>query len=275
MISSDLDSDGFFSALQQGGLPGFAVSQPSPTDRINLDSVELLQLTRFVERLSGHGRWPGIDYPLLVKWGDVYELYLRLVESPREGLSSASASHFMETVRRKGRWIDLTPYGQAHSTFAYHLMLENPDLFRWKFSSQIPNPTTFAETAFKGVLCALVVNRRGSSQPLGLVVVHSAHLSSGFASVSMALKISETLPAVSIDTFDTALNYIFTTWNFRKIYIHISEYAATQILDFKSIGLPAQEGRLRNHVYYDHRWHDLLILSAYRGESVENCLDKI
>ena len=59
------------------------------------------------------------------------------------------------------------------------------------------------------------------------------------------------------------IDYVFTCWDFHKLYLEVSEYNAGQ---FQSgIGrLFDLEARLREHLWYGGRHWDELILALYR-----------
>jgi hypothetical protein len=267
--STDSEFDILFDRIRLVGSRFSELTVGLPDEALKADSITALELIQAVELLSGHGRQVGLNYPPLRKWRDVHELFRRLNSHQSTTRSPADS---VDLVTRRGRWVDLVPYTDLHGAFSYHLALENPDLFHWRFASHLPDPQSFLQTSLKGATCALVVNRRGSSQPIGLVVLHSFSQTSGYASLSIGIKVDELVPGITIDIFDTALKYIFTTWDLRKIYFYMADYAASQILDFRALGLPHEEGRLHDYFYYQNGWHDLLILSVYRDESLEELL---
>jgi hypothetical protein len=59
------------------------------------------------------------------------------------------------------------------------------------------------------------------------------------------------------------LRYVFTCWNFRKLYMEVAEYNYEQFSSGAGRFFEV-EGRLREHFYYGGRYWDKLILTLSR-----------
>ncbi len=59
------------------------------------------------------------------------------------------------------------------------------------------------------------------------------------------------------------LEYVFRGWSFRKLYFELPEFNLAQFS--RGVNrLFVEEGRLREHLYYDGRFWDKVILALYR-----------
>jgi hypothetical protein len=59
------------------------------------------------------------------------------------------------------------------------------------------------------------------------------------------------------------IEHVFTCWNFHKLYLEVAEYNLGQFGSAMG-GRFALEGRLREHIWYDDRRWDQLLLELYR-----------
>ena len=60
-------------------------------------------------------------------------------------------------------------------------------------------------------------------------------------------------------------DYAFNVLNLRKISSYPIEFNKATLLMHEMIGDFVEEGRLKNHVYFDNEYHDVLILSIFRS----------
>jgi len=103
-----------------------------------------------------------------------------------------------------------------------------------------------------------------STQPLGLVTAYNPDFRNGFVSLAAAKFEGRRHPSpVFIEGVALFIDYIFTSWNFRKLYIESGELNVPQF--GSGIGwLIEEEGRLRQHRYFGGRFWDEYIMSIYR-----------
>jgi len=159
--------------------------------------------------------------------------------------------------------VRLRPIGEQDRRFLYELMTSPESGGRVRFGGATPSPEKVAATLWDSVLAQFIVERRGSGKPAGLVAVTSPDFRNGFAYVS-ALGLPEVQGTGLIaEAAFLAFNYAFTTWPLRKIYM---EASADSFRAFAA-GLDElfrEEGRLRDHVYWNGRYADMVILAVYR-----------
>ena len=116
---------------------------------------------------------------------------------------------------------------------------------------------------WEGVLAQFIIEGAGTRKPLGLVAVTSPNFRDGFAYVSaLGPPESQGLGLIAEGVL-LGFHYAFSTWPFRKIYMEATEESYRA---FKS-GLGrffVEEGRLKQHAFWNGRFMDLLILAVYR-----------
>jgi len=181
-----------------------------------------------------------------------------LFETAQQPMQSNHASPLMNTRRIRLRVIT-----ERDRAFLYELMTSPQSGGRVRFAGATPSPEKIASSLWDSVLAQFVIEGFNSQQPLGLVAITSPNFRDGFAYIS-ALGPPQTQGLGLIaEGVLLGFHYAFTTWPFRKIYMEATEesYAA-----FKS-GLGrffVEEGRLKEHAFWNGRFMDVLILAVYR-----------
>jgi hypothetical protein len=134
---------------------------------------------------------------------------------------------------------------------------------RWRFRGSTPSPDTWAQSIWAGVLAQYLIVARAQEVPIGLVLAYRASFQDGYAYVAAAHFSEKDRSPLMM--FGTAyfLRYVFSCWNFRKLYMETSEYNFEQ---FRSGAgkLFEIEGRMRDHSFFSGRYWDELILSISR-----------
>jgi RimJ/RimL family protein N-acetyltransferase len=149
------------------------------------------------------------------------------------------------------------------SFFLYELMTSPQAGGRVRFAGATPSPEKIASSLWESVLAQFIIESVSSQRPLGLVAITSPNFRDGFAYIS-ALGPAETQGSgLVVEGVLLGFNYAFLTWPFRKLYMEATEESYRT---FKS-GLGrffTEEGRLREHVFWNGGFMDLLILAVYR-----------
>jgi RimJ/RimL family protein N-acetyltransferase len=161
------------------------------------------------------------------------------------------------------RRIRLRVITDRDSVFLYQLMTSPQSGGRVRFAGATPSPDKIASSLWESVLAQFVIEGFSSQKPLGLVAITSPNFRDGFAYIS-ALGPPETQGLGLIaEGVLLGFHYAFSTWPFRKIYMEATEESYSA---FRS-GLGrffVEEGRLKEHVFWNGRYMDLLILAVYR-----------
>lgn len=133
---------------------------------------------------------------------------------------------------------------------------------RWRFRGATPTQEQWVQAAGAQFL-EFVVVRSADQQPLGVVRLNHENFKDQHAhamAASFATPHRSPLMVFGIALF---IDYVFKCWNFRKLYFELPEYNLPQFASGLGSFL-VQEGRLRQHLYYDGRYWDSVTLALYR-----------
>jgi RimJ/RimL family protein N-acetyltransferase len=167
------------------------------------------------------------------------------------------------------RRIRLRTIDDRDSAFLYALMTSPDAGGRVRFAGATPSPEKIAASLWDSVLAQFVVEDVSGHNPLGLVSITSPNFRDSYAYMS-AVGLPEVQGSGLIaEAAMLGFNYGFVTWPFRKIYMEATE---TSYSAFKSgLGrLFSEEGRLREHSFWNGQYVDLLILAVYRATWADN-----
>lgn len=147
--------------------------------------------------------------------------------------------------------------------FLYELMSSPAAGGRVRFGGGTPSPEKVLASMWESVLAQFVMEGVSSNEPIGLVAITSANFRDGFAYVS-ALGIPEAQGSglVAEGVF-LGVHYAFSTWPFRKIYLEATE-DSFQAFSSGHGKLFREEGRLREHTFWNGSYRDLVVLAVYR-----------
>lgn len=134
---------------------------------------------------------------------------------------------------------------------------------RWRFRGTTPSPEQWSHAAWQSILAQFLVVRRTDNRPVGLVMAYRANFQDGHA--QLAVEMLERARRSPLLVLGAALfvQYVFTCWNFHKLYLELPEYNLAQF----GSGIDRTfkvEGRLREHFYYAGRRWDQLVVALYR-----------
>jgi RimJ/RimL family protein N-acetyltransferase len=165
--------------------------------------------------------------------------------------------------------VRLHPITDRHSAFLYELMTSPEAGGRVRFAGATPSPEKVAATLWDSVLAQFILEGTATQHPLGLVSITSPNLRDGFCYLSAVGTPTAQGTGLIAEGVLLAFNYAFATWPFRKIYMEVSEVSYPA---FRT-GLGrffVEEGRLREHVFWAGRYHDVRILAVYRATWAEH-----
>ncbi|HEX8071324.1 MAG TPA: GNAT family protein [Pyrinomonadaceae bacterium] len=161
------------------------------------------------------------------------------------------------------RRIRLRVITDRDSIFLYDLMTSPQAGGRVRFAGATPSPEKIAASLWDSVLAQFIIEGSRSQKPLGLVAVTSPNFRDGFAYISALGPTEAQGLGLIAEGVLLGFHYAFSTWPFRKIYMEATEESYKA---FKS-GLDrffVQEGQLREHVFWNGRFMNLMILAVYR-----------
>lgn len=188
------------------------------------------------------------------------EIPPRAAESTSERSRPAAAGPPPLTSRR----VRLRPIREHDRRFLYELMTAPECGGRVRFGGATPSPEKVAATLWESVLAQFVVESASSGgEPVGLVAVTSPDFRNGFAYVSAIGRPETQGTGLMAEAAFLAFHYAFSTWPLRKLYMEATEDS------FRAFegGLDdffREEGRLADHVFWNGRYVDMVILAVYR-----------
>jgi RimJ/RimL family protein N-acetyltransferase len=112
-------------------------------------------------------------------------------------------------------------------------------------------------------LAQFVVVATHMQERSGLVAGYDADPWSGHCHIGMAMPREHLENGTGVEAATLFVNYMFTTWNLRKVYAASSAFwfpvLATQLGELLTL-----EGTLKDHEYYGGRYWDHPIFAIYR-----------
>lgn len=155
----------------------------------------------------------------------------------------------------------LRPVQAADIPLLYAWVMDPRVNHRWTTRGMLIPYDTFAQRVYDDVLLSLLACGPVGT-PYAWATVSSVDLHSGHASVAVVVDpVRLRAAAVGPRTVCLLLRYVFAIYPFRKLYLESPEFA---VHDFRSAlgGLLVVEGVLREHLYYDGRYWDMVVLGV-------------
>lgn len=185
----------------------------------------------------------------------------------RSSFMSSEVGRNVRPPTRTGRWVALVPVSNRYLEFLYQLAINEENGFRWLLAGVVPPPDMFQQNLWKGVLTQFVVVERRTSSPIGVVVAYNPELHHGFAYIGADFAPTVESTGLGIEAVDIFIEYVFATYNLRKLYLEVPEYNLPSMAHLAG-GLFKEEGVLREHTFYQGRYWDRHLLALYRDEFV-------
>lgn len=163
----------------------------------------------------------------------------------------------------ESRRVRLRPISEADRSFLYRIMTAPEAGGRVRFGGATPSPEKVAASLWESVLAQFIVEGKDSGEALGLVAITSPNFRNRHCYLSALAEPRAQGTGLVAEGVFLGCNYAFLTWPLRKIYMESSEES---FREFQG-GLGAlfqEEGRLREHVFWNGRYLDVLILAIYR-----------
>ena len=164
----------------------------------------------------------------------------------------------------EGRRTALIPVTAEHFDFLYRLTIDEEAGPRWWGRGAVPDAKQFANDLWKGTFCQFVL-LTSSGIPIGHVVAYDADMINGWAYIGGAFVSQVRNRLFAIDGFYAFVDYLFSNWNFRKLYMELPEYNLGQV-ESQLDNIAKVEARLKQDVYFGCRYCDRLIVALYRDD---------
>ena len=135
---------------------------------------------------------------------------------------------------------------------------------QFRFGGAAIHPHAALAAVWEGTLVHLVGVGNRSRRRLGVASVTSADMRNGTAYLSVVADPSVIGTGLMIEVAILAIEYVFQTWPFRKLYAEVPEY---NLRTFASVTKRyfRREGLLTDHVYLDGRYWDVHVLATDRA----------
>ena len=163
------------------------------------------------------------------------------------------------------RHVRIRPITERDSAFIYQLMISDRSGGRVRFGGATPSPQQVSASLWDSVLAQFLVEGVHSCRPLGLTAITTPNFRDGFAYFSALGSDDAQGHGMMSEGVFLTLGYAFTTWPFRKIYMEATEESYKAFYS----GLDrffAEEGRLKQHTFWNGRYMDLAVLAIYRDK---------
>lgn len=167
----------------------------------------------------------------------------------------------------RGRWYSLVPLTPEFHGAIYELAFRDQNVFRWRYRGTQPTAAAFEQSLYNGVLCQFVICPNDTRAFSGLVVAYNASPQDEFC--CLAAITDQTASTGAVEGIALFLRYLFRHWPLRKIYLESVEFNAPQFASAVDAGLFKEEGRLKDHHYFDGTFWDLITYAIYREDTVE------
>lgn len=164
---------------------------------------------------------------------------------------------------QEGRHLRLRPVTPMDYDFLYRTSMREEINWRWRHRGATPSLDQFVQSLWQGVMAAFLIEQKSTGRPMGLIFTYSPNFQHGFTYLGMLLAPEYKRAAWSMEAGALFLHYVFTTWNFRKVYMETLEFNFAQFRSGAGKYFDV-EGCLRQHEYYQGRYWDYYLLAIYR-----------
>lgn len=169
----------------------------------------------------------------------------------------------MGAARLSSNGTTLVPLGPEHVSALRSLEISGDLAFRWRLGGLHPDPSAYPPSLWDDVLCTfLVFPDHPNEPPRGLVCAYEPDFRNGHCRLAAA-RFGGSSSLHVIRGFCLLLDYVFTGWPFRKVYLEVPEYNLAQ---FSSVvgRVFVEEGRLSAYRYFNGEYWDLVFLALTR-----------
>ena len=171
----------------------------------------------------------------------------------------------MELAPLTGRRTRLRAVLPSDYEYLYMLMTHPEVAWRWRNRGIAISFDAFVQQLWAGTLVHFVIERKENDQRLGYVQAFDASERHGWCHIAALLDPSLERGGWAVEAPTLFLNYVFATYNFRKLYAAVAEFNLDNFAS--AAGRAFQiEGRLEANEWHDGQWWDLYLLALYRRD---------
>ena len=182
-----------------------------------------------------------------------------------------------------GPKVSLEAVTPSHYSFVHRLAVAPETGFRWRFRGSTPSPEEFSHLIWNQVTAQYVIVTLLTGRPSGVVTAYGSNHRDGWTYVALCSEPEILGTGTAFEGLSLFLEYLFTIWDFHKIYFEIPEYNLEFVANSVAV-YAVQEGSLSDHLYYSGRYWSMAIFSMTRerwehlkstNSSVRRCLGRL
>ena len=181
----------------------------------------------------------------------------------RDKANRDDAAGRQPTARLHSPRVSLRPIGQHDYDMLRHYELGEELILRWRHRGMTPSPEDYQRGLWAGVVAQFIVQVPSTRLPIGLIACYNADLVNRHAYLAGAKFDPADRSVTYFEAGVLFLDYVFETWEFRKLYMEVPQYNLSQIHS-ATTRLFVEEGRFKDHIYTGGRTWDQHILSITR-----------
>jgi RimJ/RimL family protein N-acetyltransferase len=172
----------------------------------------------------------------------------------------------MRLPRLKGRGIALTPLERGHLRRLYEMENDPESFHLWSGRRTILSEVEYEESLaerFRDSIHVFLMITGKSKEPIGFTYSYDVSLLDGFAFVASFLSPSARRRGIGATASILFLDYLFSYFDFHKIYCEAYQYNEPSLELLKSAGFEL-EGEFREHRFLNGGRHALFRYAIYR-----------
>lgn len=261
---TDLSWDRFISAVQEL-VPDLA-EDLKPHDTIAEVARDDLHRAILFSALVYLGR--GLPEDLVWSIGDLGEAYEWCRTKWQDTEFPARLTPGIARGLCTGSRVRLRPVLPDDMPMLYKSSLSPEFGFRWRLRGASTSVDDFQRMLYGGTLVHFIAERSDTGKPQGIVAAYDARFNA--RSCYLAFQRTTDYPGVSemFEAFILFVDYVFRTWDFRKIYADVPGFNFSKYCSHPS-DMFQIEARLREHDFYNGQWWDLFTIAIYRQRFIE------
>lgn len=165
------------------------------------------------------------------------------------------------------RKLHLKPVRRSDLSFIYEMETSGHDNFLWTNNKRLFGENQFYDDFYRKEVTYFnsyfLIYIEVQDNPIGFVYSYGADSNDRYCYATMYLKDNYRQKGYGAIAGAIFLNYLFSYYDYRKIYFDVFQYNTSSYRFLISSGC-VQEGCLKQHKYFNGHYYDLLKLALYR-----------
>jgi RimJ/RimL family protein N-acetyltransferase len=234
--------------------------------RLELDKLQLFIVRRLLSAASGDDRLPdelvGTVSTLSDAAGWLNQRKVGL-DDVTKLVGGAGESEF-EAHRLETRLASLRPIEPSDHLLLYRSAMHPQSSYRWRYRGTSISLTQFVDGLFSGSLAQFAVTG-SEGELLGLVAAYNPRHDNGtcYIALERAAPSSDRSSSAMIDGLFLFIEYLFRTWNFRKLHADIPGFNYRYFESGEGVFFEV-EGTLEENDFFDGRYWPLRVITIWR-----------